>query len=244
MTLARHVPGNARQARTWRLAAAALALLLAGTARAGDPLEFWPELNLFETLGPTSRLYFVAAYGKGKESPLQTFDLAAYYDFTLMPFLRHALRDEDWQRNKYLWARIGYDHVFKFESETGARTAPEDRGIAALYGRAYLPAEVLFEGRVRVDLRWIEGDYSTRYRLRGELNRQFDVGGHPVTAFIQAEAFYDTRYDGWARELYQVGAEVGITPHFRFEPSLARQLDHLPEPAGLWAFALVARWYY
>jgi hypothetical protein len=233
-----------RQGSGRRLATAALVLLLAGVARADDPLEFWPELNLFETLGPTTRLYFVAAYGKGKESPLQTFDLAAYYDFTLRPFLRRTLREEDWQRNKYLWARIGYDHVFKFESETGARTAPEDRGIVALYLRAYLPAEVLFEGRARVDLRWIDGEYSTRYRLRGELNREFDVGGLPVTAFIQAEAFYDTRYDGWARELYQVGAEIGVTAHFRIEPSLARQLDRLPESAGLWAFALVARWYY
>ena len=229
---------------SWRLAAVLLVVLLAGPARAGDPLEFWPELNLFETLGPTSRLYFVAAYGKGKESPLQTFDSAAYYDFTLAPLLRHTLKEEDWQRNRYLWARIGYDHVFKFESETGSRTAPEDRGIVALYARAYLPAEMVFEGRVRADLRWIDGDYSTRYRLRGELNREFHVWDHPVTAFLQAEIFYDTRYDGWARELYQVGAEIGVTQHFRFEPSLARQVDSLPDPSSLWAIALVARWYY
>ena len=244
MAPARQGPRKARQASCWRPAVAALALLLAGTARAGDPLEFWPELNLFETLGPTSRLYFVAAYGVGKESPLLTFDVAAYYDFTLTPLLRHTLREEDWQRNKYLWARIGYDHVFRFESEAGARTAPENRGIVALHARAYLPAGILFEGRARVDLRWIEGDYSTRYRLRGELNREFNVAGHPVTPILQAEIFYDTRYDGWARELYQACTEVGITERFRLEPSLARQVDRLPSHSGLWAIAIVARWYY
>ena len=50
-----------RRLLPWLRAAACLALLLGGTARAGDPVEFWPELNLYKGLGPTTRLYFVAA---------------------------------------------------------------------------------------------------------------------------------------------------------------------------------------
>jgi hypothetical protein len=46
----------------------------------------------------------------------------------------------------------------------------------------------------------------------------------------QAESVYDTRYDGWVRELYQVGAEIGVIRHFRVEPSVARQLADLPSP--------------
>ncbi|MFN7986589.1 MAG: hypothetical protein U0529_03895 [Thermoanaerobaculia bacterium] len=150
--------------------------------------------------------------------------------------------EQDWRQRRYLWIRIGYDHVFKQSGEE--RSTPEDRGIVAVMGRAYLPANILFEGRTRVDLRWIGGDYSTRYRLRGELNRDFTVLGAATNAWLQAEAFYDTRYDGWARDLYQVGAEITLTDHFRVEPSLARQVDRLPEKSGLWAVALVARWYY
>jgi hypothetical protein len=225
-------------------AAAVVALLLVGTARAADPWEFWPELNLYETLSPTTRLYFVTAYAKGKESELETLDLAGYLDITLKPraIFRPSLLEADWQRNKYLWARIGYDYILRAEGRT--RIAPENRGIVALHTRAYLPAEIVVEARARADLRWIEGDYSTRYRFRIEVNREFNVWDHVVTPWVQAEAFYDTRYDGWARELYQVGAEIGVTQHFRLEPSLVRQMDHLPSPSGLWAFALVARWYY
>jgi len=62
--------------------------------------------------------------------------------------------------------------------------------------------------------------------------------------YLQAETFYDTRYDSWARQLYQLGAEIMLTKHFRAEPSVARQVDRLPEEGGLWAFAIVARWYY
>jgi len=223
-------------------AVALAALLLGGTARASDPWEFWPELDLYETLGPASRLYFVAAYATGKDSELKTLDLAAYFDFTLEPFLRASLHEKDWRHDKYLWARIGYDHVIR--AAGGATVAPEERGIVSILARAYLPAEVVLEGRARVDLRWIGGDYSTRYRLRGELNREFSLNGHAITPYFQAEAFYDTRSDAWTRQLYQAGAEIELTRHFRIEPSLARQVDRGQETVGLNAFAFVARWYY
>jgi len=231
-----------------RVAAFAV-LLLSGTASAGDPTEFWPELNLYEKLGPTTRLYFVAAYAQGKESDALSLDLAAYFDLTLGPPVRRKLlsddwraRTDDWRAKKYFWARIGYDHIFKAEDKT--MTTPEDRGIVALHARAYLPAEILVETRARADLRWMGGDYSTRYRFRIEVNRDFNVLKRVVTPYFQAEAFYDTRYDGWAREFYQLGAEIGVTEHFRVEPSVTRQVDRLPEPSGLWGVGIVARWYY
>jgi hypothetical protein len=222
--------------------------LFGGSARAGDPSEFWPELNLYKRLGPTTRLYFVAAYAEGKESEFRTLDVAAYTDVTFKPFMRdlHKYDDwrskDDWRQKRYLWIRVGYDHVFKQEGETEA--TPEDRGILAVHGRVYLPASVLFELRARADFRWIGGDYSMRDRLRGEVNRDFTVSGVVSNLYFQAEAFYDTRYDAWARELYQVGAEITVTRVFRIEPSVARQTDHHPEESGLYAFALVARWYY
>jgi hypothetical protein len=224
------------------------ALLLSGPARAGDPWEFWPELNLYKGLGPTTRAYFVTAYATGKESEFLTLDVAGYFDMTFRPFARDVVRQddwrtqEDWRKKRYLWVRIGYDHVFKQEGEV--MSTPEDRGILAVQGRVYLPAQLLFELRTRADFRWIGGDYSTRYRLRGELNRDFTVLGVVSNVYLQAEYFYDTRYDGWARELYQLGAEITCTEHFRLEPSVVRQLDRLPESSGLYAFAIVARWYY
>jgi len=212
------------------------------SAQSGDPWEFWAELNLFKKVNPTTRLYFVVADTKGKEAEFRTVDLAGYVDLTFGPKLPRRRQKLDWQSRKYVWARIGYDHIFKVEG--GTRTGPENRGVVALYGRVYLPGAILVEGRTRADLRWIEGSYSTRYRFRIEVNRDFTVLDRVVTPYFQAEYFYDTRYDGWARDLYQVGAEIGVTGHFRVEPSVVRQLDHLPSPSGLYAFALVARWYY
>jgi hypothetical protein len=156
--------------------------------------------------------------------------------------LRESRRTEDWQRTRMLWARVGYTRVFK--ANEGAPSIAEDRLSAALYAKALLPAELLLEARLRSDLRWIGGDFSTRQRLRLELNREFAVQQHAVVPYFQIEGFYDTRYDAWSRTLYQPGVEIELTPHFRLELYLARQQERLPKPDRIDAFGVAAKWYY
>lgn len=138
---------------------------LAGVAHAADSSEFWPEVSGFVKLSPRTRLYVDAAFAEGKESETKSLDLAAYLDISLKPIARKELLQEDWQRSRYLWARIG-------------------------------------------------------------------------------EWFYDTRYDGWARVLYQLGPEVTVSQHFRYEIYVARQNDRLPSASSTNAFGVVAKWYY
>jgi Protein of unknown function (DUF2490) len=217
--------------------------ILASTAQAADSTESWPELSAFVGLNPRTRVYLDAAYAKGKESDALSLDLAAYLDISLKPILRKERLTEDWQRSRYLWARVGYDRVLKGTSIAGADVS-ENRGILSLYGKAPLPGEVWLESRMRADLRWIDGDYSNRYRFRVEATREFTVRGRPVVPYLNYEWFYDTRYDGWARTLWMAGTEVTINTHFRYEVYVAGQKDHLPIDKSLAAFGLVAKWYY
>jgi len=215
---------------------------LCGPARAGDPWEGWPEVWAFVGLSPQTRLFFDVAYAKGKESSAQALDLAAYVDVSLKPILRPVLRQEDWARNRYLWARVGYDRVLR--GEGGEPAPPEDRGIVSLYVKHEMPVAIWLEGRARADLRWIDGDYSTRYRFRLEATREFGVLGRPVTPYLNAEWFYDNRYDGWARTVFQGGAEVTLSRRFRFELYLARLEDDLPAESAFNAVGAVAKFYF
>lgn len=220
---------------------------LSGTASADDPWEFWPEAQLFVGLNSRTRAFLDAAYAKGKESDERSLDAAAYLDISLLPIgprRRRALRSEDWQRNRYFWARVGYDRIFKVTEAEGTPSVAEDRGILSLWGKVPLPAAVWLEGRARADLRWIGGDYSTRYRWRLEATREFVVFDHSVVPYLNVEWFYDTRYDGWARTLYQAGSEVTVSRHFRFELNLSQQTDTLPQTARLNAFSVVLKGYY
>jgi len=193
-------------------------------------------------LNPQTRLFFDAAYADGKESEHASLDLAAYLDVSLKP-IRKKLQTEDWQRNRYLWARVGYDRIFNSTESSGAEVV-ENRGIVALYAKAFLPAGVVMEGRVRTDLRWIGDEYSTRYRVRAEFTREFIVHEHTVVPYFNVEWFYDTRYDGWSRTLYQLGPEVTVNKNFRYEIYLARQSDHLPKKSDLDALGMNFKWYF
>jgi hypothetical protein len=90
---------------------------------------------------------------------------------------------QDWQRGRYLWARVGYERVFKDTEGGGGPSVAEDRGVLPLWGKVPLPGGVWLENRARVDLRWIGGEYSTRYRLRVEATREFSVAGHAIVPY-------------------------------------------------------------
>lgn len=215
---------------------------LCGPGQAADSSELWPELSAFIGMTPSTRLYVDASYARSKESNVPSLDASAFVDLSIAPLLREQLRTEDWQRSRFLWTRVGYTRVFN--SSDGSTVVAEDRVSAAVYAKTELPAEVWLEGRARVDLRWIGGDFSTRERLRLEVNREFTVLEHTVVPYFQIEAFYDTRYHGWTRMLYQPGIEITFDPHFRLELYVARQTDLLPKEVYLNALGIVAKWYY
>jgi hypothetical protein len=226
-------------------ALACVSLSFAGSAQAEDASEFWPEISGFMQLNERSRAFVDAAYALGKESDVRSLDAAAYLDVSLKPIARKRkdLLTEDWQRNRYLWARIGYDRIFEATDETGAEVV-ENRGVIALYGRIPLPSTFWLETRTRADFRWIGDDYSNRYRFRLDLSREFIVRDHAVVPYANVEWFYDTRHDDWARTLATLGAEVTLTDHFRYEIYLARQDDRLPEEKDINALGVVLKWYY
>jgi hypothetical protein len=233
---------------------------LSGIVQAADSWQTWPEVSVFRRLNEQVRIYVDASAASGKESDIFSGDLAVYLDLSLKrlkdgPILK-AMESKpilsaldtvpglnlDFQRGSAIWARIGYDRVF--DVAEGDKKVSEDRGVISFYGKIGLPREFFLESRLRADLRWIGGDYSTRYRFKLEATREFTIANHIVVPYMNVEWFYDTRYDGWARTLFQLGPEVTVNDHFRFEVYLARQVDHLPEHSSMNAGGLVAKWYF
>jgi hypothetical protein len=218
-------------------------LSIAGPVQAEDKQEFWPELAAFVQLNDRARACFDVAYAASEEFDVESADVSACLDVSLKPIGRKELLTGDWQRNKYLWARVGYNRTFEATDSSGAEVA-ENRGVLAVYLRAPLPAAIWLETRTRADFRWIGDEYSNRYRFRLDLSREFAVRERPVVPYFNFEWFYDTRYDDWARTLATLGAEVTATDRFRYEIYLARQVDRLPEPRNLDALGLVLKWYF
>jgi hypothetical protein len=82
---------------------------LPGPARAeGHHSEFVPELNVFIMLSDQIRLYLLGDITQGLSPHFTDGEVGVNLDLTLKPILRRDLRDGDWERNRYLWARVGY----------------------------------------------------------------------------------------------------------------------------------------
>jgi hypothetical protein len=211
-------------------------------ARAGDTTrEFVPEVNAFVKLTDQTRLYLLGDMTRNSTTDRNEGELGAHLDFTLKPVLRPRLSEADWVRDRYLWARVGY--VVLTSPDSRGSGPEERRGILEITGRIPLPNEVWLVNRGRVDLRDIQGQSSQRYRYRLGIEREFTASGVPIVPYAQIEAFYDTRFDTWNRQLYQFGAEIELTKQWRIEPYYARQNDTRPSVTHVDRVGLILKYY-
>ena len=228
------------------LALAAILLLVGATrALAGDTqAEFAPELDAYLKLSDRTRLFFLGSLGQSLSESSTTGLVGAHLDITLMPILRRQLQDADWERERYLWVRIGYQQgLGNLDVDRDDRRV-EHRGVLEANTRVPLPSDVWLVSRARVDLRDLDGEFSTRFRFRLGVEREFTVGDVPLVPYARAEVFYDTRFGGWNRQIYQAGVEIEITKHWRIEPYYARQEDQRSSPAHLDRVGLVLKTYW
>jgi len=85
-------------------------------ARADDSQrQVVPEFNAFIKLSERTRVYLQADVAHGLTEATTDGELFAYLDITLKPILRAQLREADWERNRYLWVRIGYEAAGNLE---------------------------------------------------------------------------------------------------------------------------------
>jgi hypothetical protein len=166
-------------------------------ATAETSTQFWPEIDGYFRLTDRTRLFLMATASRAEQAPghsgrasRQDMQLGAHLDVTLSPVFRTDLAKGDWQRNRYLWMRIGY-----------------------------------------------------RYRLRLQVEKSYKHEGRALVPFVNAEAFYDTRYDAWIRERYQLGMEIELSQSWRLEPALTHQADERSSPGRINALGLTRKYF-
>jgi hypothetical protein len=115
----------------------------------------------------------------------------------------------DYIPNKHVILRAGY----RYGTSVGNDDDPykENRILTEQTLRELLPGNLLLSDRNREDFRFIDGDFSFRYRNRVTIEREF----HPfnkrsITPYASGEVFYDTRYSTWNRNRWAVGVQTSL----------------------------------
>jgi len=150
--------------------------------------QFWPEVDLYVPLNEKFRLFFLGAVTKAEETKKNTEgQIGAHLDYHV---------------NKKISLRTGYRYGFSLD---GSDPFKEHRLVFEQTLRQPLPLDVLLSDRNREELRWVNGQFSGRYRNRVQLEREFKVLNRAVTPYASAEVSYDSRFQTFNRNRLAVG---------------------------------------
>ena len=162
--------------------------------------EFWPEIDVYINVKPKVRLYLLGTISKSVEDGeirnAQGFEaqIGAHVDY--IP-------------NDHIILRAGY----RFGTSVGDADEPykEHRLLTEQTLRKLLPGELLLSDRNREDFRFVNGDFSFRYRNRVSVEREVHLfEGRTITPYVSAEIFYDTRTSAWNRNRLAVGFQQSL----------------------------------
>lgn len=160
--------------------------------------EFWPEIDVFIKLNAKFRIFLLGTVSRARENSSLLGE---------PPFDGQVGAHLDYIANKHVSLRIGYRYD---TSLNGADPSKEHRLLTEQTFRKMLPARLLLSDRNRQDFRWINGDYSFRYRNRVTLEREFAIRERAITPYASGELFYDTRFNTWNRNRYAFGIQISL----------------------------------
>lgn len=164
--------------------------------------EVWPEVDVHTQLPSHLRLLAFSGVEKGISYPFQQWYSAAALGYQFKPILREHLLNIDLDKEHHLVFGGGYEFLRTTQS---GQVHHENRITIDATPGFRLPASFLVRDRNRIELRWIDGIYSTTYRNMLFAERDFLVHGFRFNPFGSAEAFYDGPKHSWNEAWYTVG---------------------------------------
>jgi hypothetical protein len=206
---------------------------LAQPAQGGDFFDqFWPETDIYVSLGENTRLFGLLAGTRTKADGYTDGQVGIHIDWFTPPLFnqKRMERRADIAKNRFVQLRLGY--LYGRTPANSPNPFVEQTGVAEFTPRFFLPGKVLATDRNRGDFRFLNGVFTPRYRNRLKLERTFPLGRFNITPYISAEAFYNWRYNAFNRVRYSVGEELELTRRIVLETYYLRQQDSKSDPKG------------
>jgi hypothetical protein len=206
-----------------------VSLLAAGVARADPPSnEFWPEVDTWLRLSPAWRLSLFVPISENLDTHYREGNLIPQVDYAFgQARFQGRFMDEDRARDsKRFLLRGGYLGGKSLDDQGEAYT--EYQAFGELHTRIPLKGGFLMSHRLRTDLRWLGQDsheFSNRWRYRVMLEKEFMAGRASLVPYVNAEAYYDSRFDTVNRVRLIVGDSVAWSPRTALETNVTYQYD-------------------
>jgi hypothetical protein len=213
---------------------------LAGNAAgqtSGYGWAFWPELDAYVRLRSDLRLQFAGQSHKGEDDTYRQRTARAEIGYQLKPIFRPHKRNINDDKEHYLVLAGSYEYL---ETSQPGKSSHENRGITDMTLRHRPTSGLLLSDRNRVEFRWVNGKYSTRYRNRLTAEHDFQVDKFRFAPYASAEGFYDGRYQSWKEFQYALGVQVPYKRLLLLDTFYLRQNCSTcsPNPLNVWGLTL------
>jgi hypothetical protein len=213
-------------ASTWLLG-----LFLALPAPAQNTVtQVWPEVDLYLNLNPKYQWhsYFTGTRIENEQGVDQRQVV------TLMNISMLAMRQRAFVGNSNMALRKHVTVSAGFSYMTPASSQPGSPGVySGLFDatpRRVLPLGILFSARSRVELRFIGTDFSPRYRIRPQLQRDFPFRKLIFTPYADGEFYYYFSSHTWGQNVWQIGVSTQLTRWVAVDLNYNRQVNHASPP--------------
>lgn len=166
--------------------------------------EFWPEVQAHINLPDHWGLLGFVGTKKGEDFAYQQLYEGVGVGYKLKAINKVHIHNIDPEKDYYFNLGGGYEHL---QSVTSGKPSEENRlAVQGLLGFR-MTSRLLLSDRNRVEFRWVNGDYSTRYR--NEVGALYDLiaHGYHFSPYAMAEFFYDGQYNSWDKVQITGGIE-------------------------------------
>ena len=182
--------------------------------------EFWPQVNAQFNLPRQFRVTGYTGLQNSEGFPYQQIFGGANVGYQWKRITKLHIQNSDSDKEHTLVFAGGYEYLHTLSSGSPKN---ENRPMlqVTLSRRPWSP--LLLSDRNRVEFRWVNGAYSTRYRNMFSLSYDIAVHRFHFSPYGGAEVYYDGGKGSWNEEQYAGGIEWPFRRWFNLQTYYLRQ---------------------
>lgn len=174
------------------------------SATASTETQAWPEVDAHVQMPSHLRVLAFSGVEQGVGYPYQQWYAAAALGYQFKPILTRHLENIDPDKEHYFLFGGGYEYLYTTQS---GKVKNEHRITIDITPTIRPLPKLLMRDRNWVELRWINGGYSTTYRNMLSVEVDLLVHGVRFSPYGAAEVFYDGSKHSWDQEWYTAGIQ-------------------------------------
>jgi hypothetical protein len=182
--------------------------------------QAWPEADFHLQFPSNLRILALTGLEQGVNYPFEEWYVGAGLGYQFKPILKSHIENIDPDKEHHLVVAGGYEY---HDTDQSGKVKRENRGLIEVVPGFRPLSWLLLRDRNRVEFRWINGVYSTRYRNELTIEADVVLDGYHFIPFAAAEAFYNGSGHSWDEEWYTGGVEwpfkrlVMVETYYRWE---------------------------